>query len=914
MSLWGWERGHARTLVAVAAGVVVLLGLNTPPASARAAAPGTPTGRTDPVVATESQLRAAWSDPTRRRIDLAADIVLRDCATGDPIRESPFPLVLDGHGFTLSQACFEKRLLRQDGTGFLDVRRVRLMRGGSDGPGAALTSRGEIVLRDVTVRQNLAEEPGGGVFSMRRITVFGSRLNGNLANDDGGALYARRGGVQVYDSIISNNLVDGSGGAIGSTGDILVVRSEVDGNTTDGDGGALYADEDGDVTVIDSHIDGSDADGPGGAIFTLDGDVAVLGSTLNGNRADDRGGAISGEADVLVVNSTIARNLAVAHAGGGIWARGDLTLVNATVANNYAEGDGGGVLAAGRTTLIGTTLTANIAPIGGDLGSAGPVSSFATVIGPPVTEGVTGDTIPTRRSCRVYAASSRGYNFVSDDSCRLTDATDVTGQEPRLARLEDDPRGFVLEPLPDSPLRRVIPTGRCLGQLPDPLRGGQLLSAYVDWDDVLRRDAIGRLRDGGDGCDIGAVESPPLASGAAARPPHDSRPADSGAGVRARTRTPRNDPLATAGRAAATGALPALAALPSQTVGRPHPAAARGPLAAIGATLDRMGRRLSLLRRDAGRFDQLERCLSEVPVRQAGDPSGRWGFTYDERDGTGPGPRTALVPHRGPRPDFRLLDLAPRRACLSRAPDPNGTGADARPQLRPHPVEHRRPGVRSLLRRLAGLSRLEERIEDRAERFDHWESCLRWQPITSAGDREQDLGFQVSAAAGPSRHRAALDVDLSEWDDPDYQLLSFGRRDRPEGRRECGGEPGESVDRAPAAPSRGSRYATSSPRVEVGDDLDDLRQGIAGLREDLEDLAEPVEEITQFDECMFTVGVRALPGYDYVERDGRAARRTALAYDLSRSRGPRLNLLAFPGEEPPQIECNEDAASEGTDE
>ena len=49
-------------------------------------------------VTTEAQLRQAWSDPLRRRIDLGADIVLRDCRIGDPIRESPYSMVVDGHG------------------------------------------------------------------------------------------------------------------------------------------------------------------------------------------------------------------------------------------------------------------------------------------------------------------------------------------------------------------------------------------------------------------------------------------------------------------------------------------------------------------------------------------------------------------------------------------------------------------------------------------------------------------------------------------------------------------------------------------------------------------------------------------------------------------------------------------------
>ena len=321
------------------------------------------------VVDTEAELRAAWADPLVTGIELNADIFMRSCLTGGPIRESLRPLTLDGNGHTIRQTCFEKRLLNQNGTGFLEIRDVTLTRGGNDGPGAAVTTRGEIVLMDSTVHENLSEEPGGGIFSQRKATIIRSVITGNLANDDGGGVYARRGGIQVFDSILSNNLVDGSGGALGSTGDILVVRSHVDGNTTDGDGGAIYTDEDGDITVIDSTVDGNTADGPGGAMFTLEGDVTVVNSTVNANRADDRGGAISGEADVTVINSTIARNAAVAHVGGGIWARSDLYVTNSTISNNYAEGQGGGVLAAGDVGLTYSTIIDNVAPVAANVGA-----------------------------------------------------------------------------------------------------------------------------------------------------------------------------------------------------------------------------------------------------------------------------------------------------------------------------------------------------------------------------------------------------------------------------------------------------------------------------------------------------------------------------------------------------------------
>ena len=121
-------------------------------------------GPEDPpvLVSTEAELRKAWADPLQTSIMLTADISLRSCQTGGPIRESLRPIMLDGErAFTIRQTCFEKRILRQDGTGFLVVKNITLTRGGNDGPGAAVTTRGEIVVMDSVVEENLAEEPGG---------------------------------------------------------------------------------------------------------------------------------------------------------------------------------------------------------------------------------------------------------------------------------------------------------------------------------------------------------------------------------------------------------------------------------------------------------------------------------------------------------------------------------------------------------------------------------------------------------------------------------------------------------------------------------------------------------------------------------------------------------------------------------
>jgi hypothetical protein len=116
----------------------------------------------------------------------------------------------------------------------------------------------------------------------------------------------------------------------------------------------------------------------------------------------------------------------------------------------------------------------------------------------------------------------------------------------------------------------------------------------------------------------------------------------------------------------------------------------------------------------------------------------------------------------------------------------------------------------------------------------------------------------------------------------------------------------------------GSAQAQAQGKPSTQERLRDLQQEVASLREDIEDLKEPVEEFDLFDQCMFTIGVTQYgesdgsSGYVYGE-DGQQ-RRQALAMDMRGFEPPQYDLLAFPGEEPPQIECNEDAGGQGTDE
>ncbi len=737
--------------------------------------------------------------------------------------------------------------------------------------------------------QNLAEEPGGGIFSMRRATIVRSVITGNLANDDGGGVYARRGGVEVYDSIVSANLVDGSGGAVGSTGDILVVNSHVDGNITDGDGGALYTDEDGDITVINSTVDGNTADGPGGAIFTLEGDVTIINSTINGNRADDRGGAISGEADVSVIGSTVARNAAIAHPGGGVWARDDLYVTNSTIARNSAEGVGGGLFAAGELGIVNSTVLDNSAPVAGSVASGDGLTSFGSIIGPTNTGSLGGQVPPTEINCRVGAVESAGFNFTSDHSCGLAGSSDIEdAPDPELAALADNGgAGETRMPAATSPVNDAIPIETCH---PTPFgysfEGEQHLAAFaLDPLALVVADQRGAVRPSGQGCEIGAVEQG-MAPSAPPGPPSLDVPEV--AAVPDEIASELTDP--------ADGAVAARRLAGSR-------------LEDLQARAARIGRALKPMERSGRRFRRWLGCITPLRVSEFGDPDHRFGFRYDELDGGPLDRRPALARDGRGRPDFLFLNLSRRPKCKSAATVPGGTADPARAVARARAARAGSPAIR-----LKALERKVERLEERADgverwsaRFDQWESCLSWVPVTEYGDPERRYGYAFGGA-GALGYRPALAVDISEWDDPDYEFLAFIGRDRPFVQRECGHEPGEGVDRVVP---RASQLA----RAGRGDRVEDVAQDLGSLAEDVEDLFEPAEEFELFDQCMFTVGVSSYGrvGGDVGYVFG-ADRRSALAMDMRGFDRPQFDLLAFPGEEPPQIECNEDAGGENTDE
>ena len=121
---------------------------------------------------------------------------------------------------------------------------------------------------------------------------------------------------------------------------------------------------------------------------------------------------------------------------------------------------------------------------------------------------------------------------------------------------------------------------------------------------------------------------------------------------------------------------------------------------------------------------------------------------------------------------------------------------------------------------------------------------------------------------------------------------------------------------AVAAPAAVAGEGPRDRPPTVRDRVDDLQQEIESLTEDIEDLGEPVEEFDLFDQCAYTIGVTQYGTWGgdtgFLFGSG-GTRRPALAMDMRGFGRARFQFLAFPGEEPPSIECNEDAGEEFID-
>jgi hypothetical protein len=229
----------------------------------------------------------------------------------------------------------------------------------------------------------------------------------------------------------------------------------------------------------------------------------------------------------------------------------------------------------------------------------------------------------------------------------------------------------------------------------------------------------------------------------------------------------------------------------------PRTEALRPNVRAAAREVKRLEKQVELMEQSAENAEDWMTCIRYVPVNEYGDRDRQSGYLYDERDGTGVGYMDALAVdrrRRAGREDYLFMHFR-GGGCRSDNPQPGGTAEPASAQAAGARSGTRRGlghRVRMLERTADRLFQRSQRLEAVSERFDEWESCVSWVPVTEMGDPEQQFGYLFGPTAGSPGYRAAIHVDRSDWDDPDYMFLALVGGDRP--GRTCQDEPGEAVD------------------------------------------------------------------------------------------------------------------------
>jgi Ca2+-binding RTX toxin-like protein len=274
--------------------------------------------------------------------------------------------------------------------------------------------------------RNGRQVQGGGVFvdggtlGLRRVRVLS-----NVADDLGGGVYSDRGKLRAFDSTFVGNTAHDDGGGIATNrppNTTLLRRVKVLGNSASEDAGGVEIEE-GALTLSDSTISGNSTmtqDG-GGIEIDAGSDQASMRATnsaIFGNRSADNGGGIENDnGQVHLVNTTVSGNIA-ANYGGGIDQTvrlnpqpevRDLDIINSTLQGNRSRGGGGISSRTGNEAFVRNSVIAANLPE--NCGGA-----------PPVDGGV-------------VAVISQGFNLASDQTCTLTQPSDMPGTDPRLGPL-----------------------------------------------------------------------------------------------------------------------------------------------------------------------------------------------------------------------------------------------------------------------------------------------------------------------------------------------------------------------------------------------------------------------------------------------------------------------------------------------
>ena len=354
-----------------------------------------------------------------------------------------------------------------------------------DGP-TTVTTQGEIVIeKDVILdgRGDLILDADGRhrVVSISPelrpvVELNGFTLSGGSHRDSGGGIQNFGTLTLTSCTIAANAAPDGAG--VSNGGLLTVVDSVITENVASYGGGGLSNSFR--LSVANSVISGNRA--TRGAGFWNGGIAELTDTTFEGNEVTEQseGGTIANLSDLTLVGCTVSGNIAEIPGTAGIYNEmGNLTMTNSTVSGNAGQG----LYNRGRATLISCTFSGNVGAFPA-LSNDWELTMRNTLIddscvGLPRAEWI-----------------SLGGNVESPfDTCRLdhpSDQSSVTRAELNLGPLRDN-GGATLTHLPGSPSAAIdaVPEGACL-----------------DIEEMtLTTDQRGGPRPKGPSCDAGAVEA-----------------------------------------------------------------------------------------------------------------------------------------------------------------------------------------------------------------------------------------------------------------------------------------------------------------------------------------------------------------------------------------------------------------------
>jgi hypothetical protein len=264
------------------------------------------------------------------------------------------------------------------------------------------------------------------------------------------------------------------------------------------------------ATLILSEVTvaGGTASGYGGGIFVVGGTLALLDSIVHTNSAASGAGLFAGGGQVVVDGSTFTRNTGSGAGpnGGAVAVNGaSAAIINSTLYANSAVGGIGGAIAlinnAG-ATLLNATIARNQSTGTQDVavGSYSGLTAVNTTIGVPGAGGtVSGLAADSDHACGIHdggtmtATIADDHSLSSDTSCGFSVAHgSIVGADPMFLALGD--YGGPTPTLAYGPTSPLIDAGNS-----NPAVCPEIDQRYAP-------------RPYGNGCDIGALESPyPLA-------------------------------------------------------------------------------------------------------------------------------------------------------------------------------------------------------------------------------------------------------------------------------------------------------------------------------------------------------------------------------------------------------------------